>query len=62
MKFGAIKIKKQKFHQYKRPILIDNIDVNKTGVSNKVSFDKNRFEYFICYKDIIKIGSLLFQK
>ena len=59
IKFGDIKIKKQKFHQYKRPTSIDNIDVDKIVVSKKVSFDKNRFEYFIDYKDTKKIGPLL---
>ena len=36
-KFGDIKIKKQKFHQYEIPILIDNTDLNRIVVSNKVS-------------------------
>ena len=39
------------FHQHKEPISIKNIDINKTVVSNKVSFDKKRFKCFICYKD-----------
>ena len=43
-------IEKYKFHQYKRPISIDNIDVNKIVVSNKISFGKNGFRYFIGYK------------
>ena len=55
IKFGDIKIKKQKLHQYKRPFSIDDIDVNKIVVSNKVSFDKNRFKYFTGYKDTKKI-------
>ena len=42
IKFGNIEIKKQKFHQHKRPISIKNIDINKTVVSNKVSFDKKK--------------------
>ena len=46
-KFGDIKIKKQKFQQYKRPILTTNIDTNKVVVSNKISFCKNNFKYFI---------------
>ena len=46
-KFGDIKIKKQKFQQYKRPILTTNIDINKVVVSNKISFCKNNFKYFI---------------
>ena len=46
IKFGDIKITTQIFHQYKRPISIDDMDVSK-----KVSFDKNRCNYFIGYKD-----------
>ena len=52
IKLGGIKIKKQFFFQYIRPISIDNIDNNKIVLSNKVSFEKNRVEYFIGYKDI----------
>ena len=44
-KFGDTEIKKQKFCQHKRPILIANIDVNKIVVSNK-----NEFKYFIDYE------------
>ena len=52
IKFGDIEIQKQKFHQYKRPISIKNIDINKIVVSNnKVSFGKKRFKYFIGYND-----------
>ena len=43
IKFGNIEIRKQKFHQHKRPISINNIDINKIVVSNKVSFDKRGF-------------------
>ena len=50
IKFGDIKIKKQKIHQYKRPISIKIIDINKMVVSNKVSFDKKGFKYFISCK------------
>ena len=51
IKFGDIEIEKQKFHQHKRPISIKNRDVNKIVVSNKISFCKKRFNYFIGYKD-----------
>ena len=51
IKFGDIEIGKQKFHQHKRPISIKNIDINKIVVSNKVSFGKYSFKYFIDYKD-----------
>ena len=49
-KFGDIEIEKQKFHQYKRPISIKNVDSNNIVVSNKVCFGKNGFKYFIGYK------------
>ena len=44
IKFGGVEIEKQKFHQ---PISIKNVDINETGVSNKVSFSKIGFKYFI---------------
>ena len=50
IKLGHIEIEKQKFHQHKRTISINNIDINKIAVSNKVSFGKNDFKYFIGYK------------
>ena len=46
IKFVDIKIEKQKFHQYKRPISITNIDINKIIVSNKISFGKKSFKIF----------------
>ena len=51
IKFGDTEIKKQKFYQYKRPISIRNIDINKTVVSNKVSLGKKGFKYFIGYRE-----------
>ena len=54
IKFGNIEIGKQKFHQLKRPISINNIDINKIVVSNKVSFGKKGLKYFIGYKDAKK--------
>ena len=55
IKFGDIEIEKEKFHQNKRPISIKNIDINEIVVSNKVSFGKKGFKYFIGNKDAIKI-------
>ena len=40
IKFDAIEIEKQKCHQYKIPISIKNIDINKIVVSDKVSLGK----------------------
>ena len=46
-KFCDIEIKKQIIRQHERPISITNIDINKILASNKVSFGKNGFKYFI---------------
>ena len=58
IKFDGTETKKYKFHQYKRPISTDNIDVDKIVVSNKISFGKNDFKYFIGYKNAKKIRRL----
>ena len=58
-KFDDTEIEKYKFHQYKSPISIDNIDVNKIVVSNKISFGKKNFKYKrlkICKKNILKFA------
>ena len=49
--FGDTEIEKCKFHQHKSTILINNIDIIKIVISNKVSFGKKGFKYFISYKD-----------
>ena len=56
--FGDTDIQKYKFHQHKSPILINNIDVNKIVVFNKVSFDKKGLKYYIGYKDGEKVEPL----
>ena len=38
--------------------MINNTDINKTVVSNKFSFGKNVFKYFIGYKDVKKVRPL----
>ena len=48
----------KKFHQNKSPISINNIDINKIVVSDKLPFDKQDFIYFIGYKDNKKIRPL----
>ena len=60
IKFGDIEIQKQKSHQQKGPISIQNIDINKTVVSNKVSFGKKGFKYFIGYKDTKKMNPFVY--
>ena len=54
-KIDDTEIEKYELYQYKRPILIDNIDLNKIVVSNRISFDKIDFKYLICYKDAKKL-------
>ena len=51
IKCGDIEIKKETFHQHKRPISIKSVDINKIVVSNKVPFGKKGFKYFFGYKD-----------
>ena len=58
IKSDDIEIDIYKFHQYKSPILIDYIDINKIVVSNKISYGKNDFKYFIGYKDAKRIRPL----
>ena len=50
-----LKSKDKNFTKHKRPISKKYIDINEKVVSNKVSFGKKGFKYFIGYK---KIGSL----
>ena len=54
MKFGSIEVDKQRFHQHRKPISKQNVDVYKIVVSNKVSFGKKKFKYFVGYKDAKK--------
>ena len=41
--------------KYKRPISIKIVDINKIVVSNKVTFGKEGFKYFLGYKDAEKL-------
>ena len=43
-----------KFHQHKSLISVNNIDIIKIIVSNKLPFGKQDFKYFIGYKDAKK--------
>ena len=58
IKFDETEIEEYKFHQNKSPISINDIDINKVFVSNKLLFDKQDFKYFIGYKDSEKIKPL----
>ena len=52
IKFGDIELYKQRFHQHKEPISIEIV------ASNKVSFGKKGFKYFIGYKNVIYLIDL----
>ena len=50
-----LKLKNTNFSNIKVLFSIDNVDINKIVVSNKVSFSKKDFKYFIGYKDAKKL-------
>ena len=50
IKYCDIEITNQIFHEQKRTISIDNIDLDEIAVSNK-----NHFKFFIGYEDAEKI-------
>ena len=47
IKLDDNEIEKCNFHQNKSPISINDIDINKVVVSNKLPFVKQDFKYFI---------------
>ena len=49
--FMMLKLKNTNFTNIKSSFSVDNIDINNIVVSNKVSFGKKDFKYFIGYKD-----------
>ena len=54
IKFDDTEIEKYKFHQYKRPISIDNIDFDEIVVSNEISFDKKDLNILLAIKMLKK--------
>ena len=58
MKFDDTEIEEYEFHQHESPISINDIDINEIVVSNKLSFGKQDFKYFIGSKDNKKIRPL----
>ena len=50
VKFDDTEIEKHKVHQYKSPISISKMDINKLVVSNKVSFGKKDLKYLLVMK------------
>ena len=44
--FSDTKIEKHNFHYLKNSILIDDVDIDKILISNKICFDRKRFSIF----------------
>ena len=51
IKFDDTEIEEFEFHQHKSPISINDINIDKIVVSDKLPFGKQDFKYFIGYKD-----------
>ena len=49
--FDDTEIEEFEFHEYKSPILINDLNIDKIVVSDKLPFGKQDFKYFIGYKD-----------
>ena len=47
--FGDIEIEKNKFYGDKIPIFLNNVDIEKALVSNKISFGDKNYNYLIGY-------------
>ena len=45
--FGEKSITKSAFHKNKKPININEVDIKRIALSNKKSFSKDSFKYFI---------------
>ena len=58
IKFDDTESEEYKFYLQKSPIVINDIDINETVVSNKFPFGKQDFKYFIVYKDNKEIRPL----
>ena len=48
--FGENSIIKSPFHKNKKPININDIDIKRKALSDKKSYDKDSFKYFIGYR------------
>ena len=49
-KLGKKIIEKYKFHQYKSPVSMKDVNISKIVLSKRVSFGKKNRKYFIDYK------------
>ena len=58
IKINDIKTKEKIIYQHERPISVNHTDINKIVLSNKGSFSKKDFKYFLDYKDAKTIRPL----
>ena len=47
--FGNIDIEKNKFYRHKTAIFLEDVDIEKVSVSNKIYFGEKNYKYFIGY-------------
>ena len=59
LNFNNTEVKKSAFDKSKYPINIDKVDIEKIETSNKISYGKKGFTYFIGYKNDDKIKPLI---
>ena len=53
LRFGNMKIEKHKFCHYESPVILEDVDIDNTLFSNKISFGSKSYKYFIDYFVII---------
>ena len=53
--FDDIEVKKRKFHYSKTRILLENVDLDKILISNKVSFVEKKLNTSLATKMIMKL-------
>ena len=51
---AILKLKKSKFHCYKDPILLNDMNIDKILISNRISSSENNYKYFTRYPDKYK--------
>ena len=55
--FGGIEIEKEKFYRYKSPICLEDVNINKVKVSNKIySSEINKNTLLVTSMIIIKLS------
>ena len=54
IKFGDIEVKKERFHQHKRPVLLKYMDINEIVVSNKIFLVKEYLNVSLATKMLKK--------